>query len=302
MNPSLGKSFAFYALVRGARKGIYYSYPVLKATVGEKRNCYWKGFYSFQEAYDFLLEFCDQNEEIFIEREVHGAIESTLEEEISDLKQVLNDGRKELRRLEQLLSLQARRAKIKEICNEQFSAKMKILPSFRNNFLTELKDQPGGIVCCNKIYCLAQDLHYEKLRDLQEEILILPYVKTIPRRQKIKEPWISSYIRKQNSFPTIFTEYSPLLTEVQLRNNEKSTYPSITQKLEEYYWYGMVAAIHLHEDVPTPTMFGNKISQWIDDYRRVICLKDFCTIQVYSSFPQYKLSLHSEGAKDRYFG
>ncbi|KAK7349836.1 hypothetical protein VNO77_07582 [Canavalia gladiata] len=88
MNPPMGKSFAFYALVRGARKGIYYSYPVLKASVGHKRNCYWKGFYSFQEAYDFLLEYCDQEEEIFIEREVHWSIEFTLEEEIVDLKQV----------------------------------------------------------------------------------------------------------------------------------------------------------------------------------------------------------------------
>ncbi|KAK7329173.1 hypothetical protein VNO77_23323 [Canavalia gladiata] len=71
MTPPLGKGFAYYALVRGPRKGLYCKYSTLSTTVGESRNCHWKGFYSFTEAYEYLLDFCRDTEQICIEEEDH---------------------------------------------------------------------------------------------------------------------------------------------------------------------------------------------------------------------------------------
>jgi len=104
MTPPMGKSYAFYSLVRGPKKGIYYHYPSLCEVVGNRRNCHWRGFYSFQEAYDFLLKHCDEEERIFIEKEGHGALSFSLEQEITELKNVLSEERKELNRLQTILA------------------------------------------------------------------------------------------------------------------------------------------------------------------------------------------------------
>ncbi|KAK7329170.1 hypothetical protein VNO77_23320 [Canavalia gladiata] len=99
MTPPLGKGFAYYALVRGPRKGLYCKYSTLSATVGESRNCHWKGFYSFIEAYEYLLDFCRDTKQIYIEEEDHQGLTQGLQEEIAELTDLIAEERAELSRL-----------------------------------------------------------------------------------------------------------------------------------------------------------------------------------------------------------
>ncbi|KAK7329168.1 hypothetical protein VNO77_23318 [Canavalia gladiata] len=153
----------------GPRKGLYCKYSTLSATVGESRNCHWKGFYSFTEAYEYLLDFCRDTEQIYIEEEDHQGLTQGLQEQIAELTDLIADERAELSRLRVKRSQQESRLTIQAVPYDEFYRKMTLMSSFRNNFMMGLLKQEGTR-CYNLIHSLAQEQHYIHLRELQMKI------------------------------------------------------------------------------------------------------------------------------------
>jgi len=166
---------------------------------------------------------------------------------------------------------------------------MTLLPSFQQKFFTTLTEQPGGVDCFNEIHMHAQHMHYSSLRQLQGDIYELPYIKSLHHNVRYNGSWLTSCRRTTSAGLRIFSEYSLLLVEAQLKGSESLQYRNTLQKLGEFYGKGMLSSLYLHEGVPTPKIFGESIETWIEEYRRVICTQTFCTIHIYSSFPQYTL-------------
>ncbi|KAK7339037.1 hypothetical protein VNO77_19679 [Canavalia gladiata] len=265
MTPPLGKGFAYYALARGPRKRLYCKYSTLFATVGESRNCYWKEFYSFIKAYDYLLNFCRDTEQIYIEEEDHQGLTQNLQEEIAELTDLIAEERAELFRLQRTLSQQESRLAIQAVPHDEFRRKMTLMSSFRNNFMTGLLKQ-GGTRCCNLIHSLAQDQHYNHLRELQMKIFVTPALKELYPRHRLQGSWVASCQKiKRMIFPA-YKHYSPLLVEVQLRgsgsNDFKEHYNHLrelqmkisdTRRTETY-----MEDMTFCREIPLPGYYGNQ--------------------------------------------
>lgn len=91
MEPPQGKNFSYYALVRGGTIGIYCYYSSLMAALApdQKVRPIYKGFYSFQEAMDYMMNYWDLADSIYVEYEPREG--PTTEQLEAELRQAYED-------------------------------------------------------------------------------------------------------------------------------------------------------------------------------------------------------------------
>ena len=93
MEPPLGRNFSYYALLNGPKPGLYCYYSTLLSAKENVIQPYYKGFYSFTDALNFVWDNVhDKNSLIYVEEEPReGILIESYQVELKRLRGQVND-------------------------------------------------------------------------------------------------------------------------------------------------------------------------------------------------------------------